>query len=152
MEYIRDKRSPTPSSKNASKVMSSIRAKDTKPEKILRSILWRKGLRGYRLHPKSVPGRPDICYTSKKIAIFVNGCYWHRCPHCNLKLPRSNTKFWQEKFERNKERDNRTERKLEKDGWICITVWECQLEEDPVKIIEEIMSALQGRNLNRQSL
>lgn len=74
--YIRDKRSPLPTHKHTSKVMSSIKGKDTTPELFFRSLLVEHELIGYRLHLKKVPGRPDISFTRKKIAIFINGCYF----------------------------------------------------------------------------
>jgi DNA mismatch endonuclease (patch repair protein) len=77
--YVRDKRSPVPKNEAVSRVMSANRAKNTKPELLLRKALWQAGARGYRLHYKRVPGRPDISFVSKKVAIFVNGCYWRRC-------------------------------------------------------------------------
>ena len=85
--------------------MSSNRGKDTKPELHLRYTLREFGIPGYRLHWKKAPGKPDIAYPKHKIAIFVNGCYWHRCPYCNLPLPKSNSRFWSKKFESNKKRD-----------------------------------------------
>ena len=94
--YIRDKRSPLPKSEAVSRVMSANRAKNTKPEIILRKALWSADLRGYRLHPKNIPGRPDIAFTSKKLAIFVMGCFWHRCPKCGYPLPKNNQQFWKE--------------------------------------------------------
>ena len=104
-KYVRDGRAPIPKSEVTSRVMSSNKAKDTKPEMILRKKLWSSGLRGYRLHLKEVPGRPDIAFPKRKLAIFVHGCFWHRCPHCNLPLPKSNREFWKNKFQRNIQRD-----------------------------------------------
>lgn len=92
-EYVRDKRSPKPKNENVSRVMSANKAKNSKPEVQLRKYLWNNGLKGYRLHHKKSPGRPDIAYISKKLAIFVNGCYWHRCPKCNYTLPKNNRIF-----------------------------------------------------------
>lgn len=89
-KYVRDKRSPKPKNENVSRVMSANKAKNSKPEMKLRKYLWNNGLKGYRLHPKKIPGRPDIAFISKKLAIFVNGCYWHRCPKCNYPLPKNN--------------------------------------------------------------
>ena len=103
--YLRDKRSPTPSSESTSKVMSANKSKDTKPEIKLRKILWKEGIRGYRLNWKKAPGRPDIAFPGRKIAIFINGCYWHRCPKCELPLPKSNVQFWKDKFDNNIARD-----------------------------------------------
>ncbi|MCZ2390190.1 MAG: very short patch repair endonuclease [Acidobacteria bacterium] len=126
--YIRDKRSPTPKSEAVSRVMSANRSKNTKPEMLLRRSLWRANLRGYRLHYKRVPGRPDISYVSKKVAIFVHGCFWHRCPKCNYPLPKTNTQFWQTKFDSNVERDRRKKADLTRLGWKVVTVWECDLK------------------------
>jgi DNA mismatch endonuclease (patch repair protein) len=79
MIYKTDKRSPIPKTEAVSRVMSANKAKNTIPEILLRRMLYANGLRGYRVHYKKVPGRPDVCYVSKKIALFVNGCFWHRC-------------------------------------------------------------------------
>ena len=127
---MRDKRSVMPSNKNVSRVMSGNRAKDTKPELILRRLLRKAGFPGYRLHWKKVPGRPDISYPGRKLAIFVHGCYWHRCPECNLPLPKSNTKFWSDKFKRNQERDSRKIEELNGAGWRTLVFWECQLNDN----------------------
>ncbi len=136
-EYKRDKRSPIPSSEVASKVMSSIKGRDTKPELIFRKLLWQNGLRGYRLHYK-VPGKPDIAFVKKKIAIFLHGCYWHRCPKCDLPIPRSNSEFWKHKFQRNVERDKSKELLLRKNGWKVFIIWECEVKNDLTKVIEKI--------------
>lgn len=93
MEYLRDGRAPIPDSEITSRVMSSNKGKNTKPEILMRDALRQIGIPGYRLHWKKAPGRPDIAYPGKKIAIFVHGCYWHRCPHCDLPLPKTNTEF-----------------------------------------------------------
>jgi DNA mismatch endonuclease (patch repair protein) len=130
-EYIRDGRAPVPESEVTSRVMRSNKGKDTKPEIIMRLSLREMGLHGYRLHWKKVPGRPDIAFPGRKIAIFVNGCYWHRCPICDLKLPKSNTDFWKAKFERNKARDEKKRNDLEELGWKVFAIWECEINEDP---------------------
>lgn len=109
-------------------VMQANKGKNTGPELVVRQALRASGLSGYRLQWKKVPGRPDICYPGRKVAIFVNGCFWHRCPHCDLPLPKSNTDFWSEKFARNRARDERNERALVLDGWTVIVVWECRLK------------------------
>lgn len=137
-EYIRDGRSPIPKNDSISKVMSSNKGKNTKPELNLRKVLWKVGLRGYRIHWKKMPGRPDIVFTKKRLAIFVNGCYWHRCPHCKLSLPKTNLAFWEIKFNVNKERDKQNIIELEKLGWKVLVVWECQLKEDIDKVISTI--------------
>jgi DNA mismatch endonuclease (patch repair protein) len=128
--YIRDKRSPLPSSEVVSKVMSRNKGKDTKPELLLRKLLWKNGLRGYRVHPKNIPGKPDVCFVSRKIAIFINGCFWHRCPYCNYQLPKHNRQFWKNKFNRNVIRDEEKIRQLKMSKWKVITIWECELKKN----------------------
>lgn len=122
--------SPKATSKHVSKVMKANKAHNTKPEIRLRQALWAAGIRGYRLNWKKVPGRPDIAFPGKKIAIFVNGCYWHRCPICDLPLPKSNVEFWKNKFTRNVERDRLKTQRLEELGWTVFTIWECQIKKD----------------------
>lgn len=128
-KYIRDGRAPIPSSEATSRVMSANKAKNTKPEVILQKALFRKKP-GYRLHWKKAPGRPDICYPGRKVAIFVNGCFWHRCPHCNLPMPKSNAEFWKQKFKNNIERDKRKLEELEILGWRVVFIWECQINDN----------------------
>lgn len=143
-DYVRDKRSPSPKNNLVSKVMSSNKAKNTSPEILLRRSLRENGVGGYRLQWKA-PGRPDIAYPGKRVAIFVNGCFWHRCPRCNLPLPKSNVDFWADKFERNKERDRKNKDLLEEDGWRVITAWECEIQSDLRSVIDTILSVLDGR-------
>ncbi len=100
--------------------MSKIRSKHTKPELILRKALYAKGLR-YRLHYGSE--KIDIAFPSKKVAIFVDGCFWHGCPVHGHK-PKSNKGYWLPKFRKNKLRDNAKRKRLEKDGWKVIRIWE----------------------------
>ena len=140
--YIRDGRAPVPKKEQTSITMSRIRAKNTKPEMHLRKALWVCGIRGYRLHWKKVPGRPDIAFPGKQLAIFVNGCYWHRCPKCNKELPKSNRTFWKEKFEMNIIRDKRKIKELNAAGWSTLTIWECELKEDRLKCVERVKGAL----------
>ena len=136
--YLRDGRAPIPKLELTSRIMSRVRAKNTKPELCLRKMLCQAGFRGYRLHWRKAPGRPDICYPSKKIAIFVHGCFWHRCPHCNPSTPKSHQKFWREKFRKNKLRDKRKVRLLKKDGWKVCNFWECQLKSKTERMISII--------------
>ena len=143
-EYVRDSRSPVPSSEAISRVMSANKGKDTGPEIALRRALWAAGLRGYRLHWKKAPGRPDIAYPGRKLAIFVHGCYWHRCPHCDLPLPKTNTDFWRAKFDRNQARDERKVEALEADGWEVLTFWECQLKADLEGCVNAVKRSIEG--------
>lgn len=142
MSYIRDGRAPIPTSETTSRVMSANVGKNTKPELALRKALRAIGLPGYRLHWKKAPGRPDIAYPGRKIAIFVNGCYWHRCPYCNLPLPKSNNDFWEEKFEKNKKRDADKTRTLKENGWIVLVFWECEVKNNPLACAKMVKDRL----------
>jgi len=136
--YIRDKRSPVPLNANVSRVMSSNKAKNTKPELRLRKALYADGVRGYRLNWKKVPGKPDIAFPGRKISIFINGCYWHRCPHCELPLPKTNTEFWKEKFDKNIKRDKKKEKELLDLGWTVLVFWECKIKTNIKDCINKI--------------
>ena len=139
--YVRDARSPVPSSPAASRAMSRNRAKDTGPELALRRALWAAGLRGYRLHPRGVPGRPDIVFPRARLAVFVHGCFWHACPQ-HAPRPKSNATFWAEKFARNQARDARKVAELEAAGWRTLTIWEHDLAGDLPRVVARIARAL----------
>ena len=141
-KYSRDKRSPKPLNESTSKVMSANKAKNTKPELLLRKALWKKGHKGYRLNWKKVPGRPDIAFPGRKLAIFVNGCYWHRCPKCDLPLPKTNTQFWKKKFDNNVKRDKKKEDELLSLDWIVLVFWECDIKSDISVSVDKISKVL----------
>ncbi len=106
--------------------MSLIRSKNTSPEKIVRSTLHKMGYR-FRLHPKDLPGKPDIIIPKYKILIFVNGCFWHQHKGCKRAfIPKSNRTFWVKKFKKNTERDKLNKLEMLKSRWKVITIWECQ--------------------------
>jgi DNA mismatch endonuclease (patch repair protein) len=115
---------------------------NTKPELRLRGLLREAGYPGYRLHWKQAPGTPDIAYPGRRVAIFVNGCFWHRCPHCTPPSPKSHSEFWSAKFQRNQERDARKQRQLEAAGWSVVTVWECELRSRPMDTLSRVISVL----------
>lgn len=105
--------------------MSRIRSKDTRPELIVRRFLWSHGYR-YRLHRRGMPGHPDIVIGRLKVAIFVNGCFWHG-HNCQRHFPETNKQFWTEKIYRNRNRDYSNHSELEGMGWLVIVLWECEL-------------------------
>ena len=112
-------------------VMSRITRKDTKPERLLRSLLHRHGFRFTVNGPlnKKLPGRPDIVLPKHKTIIFVHGCYWHGHKDCkHFRLPKSRTEWWQEKIGKTQERDARNEASLRAAGWSVLVVWECAFE------------------------
>jgi len=130
------------SKEKRSDVMSKIRSKNTKPEKLLRSLLHKQGLR-FRIHKKDLPGKPDIVFSKRKIAIFVHGCFWHYHKDCNEgRIPSSNSKFWKEKLERNVAKDEKITSILTSMGWKVLTVWECEIEKNPEVIEQRILKFL----------
>lgn len=109
--------------------MSRIRGRDTSPERAVRSILHRLGYR-FRLHSRSLPGRPDVVLPKYGTAVLVHGCFWHRHSRCSFAYtPKSRTQFWSQKFEANVARDRRVARTLRSLGWHVIVVWECELRD-----------------------
>jgi DNA mismatch endonuclease (patch repair protein) len=107
-------------------MMASIRGRDTRPEKRVRSALHAAGLR-FRLHERIAGCRPDIIMPGRRTVIMVHGCYWHRHPGCKrATTPSDNAQFWIEKFRRNVERDAKNRRDLAAAGWRVLTVWECE--------------------------
>jgi len=142
-EYLRDGRSPLPDSKRTSRVMSANKGKDTSPELAMRKALRAVGLPGYRLNYDKVPGRPDITYPGAKVAIFVHGDFWHRCPVCDLPLPKTHTEFWRMKLQRNVERDKERIRTLEESGWKVFVFWEHEIRVDAAHCAEKVKSYLE---------
>ena len=111
-----------------SRMMSGIRARDTKPELVLRHALHAAGYR-YRLHRRSLPGSPDLVFVKFRAVIFVHGCFWHRHPRCSKATsPSTRPEFWAEKFAKNVERDKRSRQYLIDAGWRVGTVWECAIK------------------------
>jgi DNA mismatch endonuclease (patch repair protein) len=125
-----------------SRMMSGIRGRDTKIELVVRKALHARGLR-YRLHNRTLPGRPDIAFIGAKVAIFMNGCFWHGhdCPF--FRLPASNTEFWQAKIGANRERDLRSLEALHALGWRTAVVWECSIRNRPAEDFAALLDQLE---------
>jgi DNA mismatch endonuclease, patch repair protein len=112
-----------------SRLMSSIRGKNTKPEISVRKLLHAMGYR-FRLHRKDLPGKPDIVLPKYKKVVFVNGCFWHGHRGCKRAMtPKTRTEFWREKIQGNISRDRRNLRELEKVGYEAMTIWECEIKD-----------------------
>jgi len=127
---------PTPSSEQVSQQIKRMPRKDSVPEVRLRRELHSRGLR-FRVNLRGLPGTPDIAFTRAKIAVFVDGCFWHRCPEHGV-LPKANRDWWREKLDRNVERDRRKDGELEELGWLSIHVWE---HDDPSTVADGIEQA-----------
>ena len=111
-----------------SRIMAAVHSKDTGPERVVRGIVHRLGYR-FRLHVKTLPGRPDLVFPARRKVVFVHGCFWHRHRNCRYAtLPKSRRTFWEAKFAANVTRDRRNERQLKRMGWAILTVWQCELK------------------------
>jgi DNA mismatch endonuclease, patch repair protein len=113
--------------RNRSAIMRAVKGRDTSPELAVRKMLW-SIKPGYRVHRKDILGCPDIAFVSQKLAVFVNGCFWHghNCRR-GARIPKSNKGYWIEKISRNRARDKEVRKALRRNGWHILTVWECQL-------------------------
>jgi len=121
--------------------MSMIKGKNTKPEIIVRKFLHANGYR-FRLHYEKLPGKPDIVLPKHKIAIFINGCYWHGHENCKyFKPPKTNTQWWLNKIVETIERDNHKYEEIKNNGWTIKIIWECELKK--LKIEETFKSLLE---------
>lgn len=117
----------TPAERSA--LMSRIRGTNTKPELAVRRALHALGYR-YRIHVRGLPGKPDLVFRSRKTAIFVHGCFWHRHGCKKTSTPKSRQDYWNAKFTANVERDKRHAEQLAADGWRVFVAWECEIEKD----------------------
>jgi len=127
-----------------SAVMRAVKGRDTKPEMIVRRAAHRLGYR-FRLHRKDLPGSPDLAFPSRKVAIFVHGCFWHGhdCKR-GARAPKTNADYWRAKIARNVARDARAEAALEALGWAATIIWECDLK-DAGALDKRLRHALGGR-------
>lgn len=122
-----------------SRLMSRVRSTETSIERKLRKLLWARGLR-YRKNVQ-MEGTPDIVFSQRKVAVFVDSCFWHCCRfHC--RRPKSNISFWMKKLVRNKMRDRATTRRLRYRGWTVVRIWEHSLFSDPERCVARVVRAL----------
>jgi DNA mismatch endonuclease (patch repair protein) len=113
-----------------SRIMRSVRRFDTKPEVLLRKAVHRYGFR-YRIHRTDLPGTPDFTLPRYRLAVFVNGCFWHRHPGCRKStFPKTRKEWWEDKFRANVARDERNYRELKAMGWRVFIAWQCEIEGD----------------------
>ncbi|HEK1770009.1 TPA: DNA mismatch endonuclease Vsr [Pseudomonas putida] len=129
-----------------SRMMANIRGSNTVPEMKVRKFLHRHGFR-YRLHPKELPGRPDLVLPRYRVCIFIHGCFWHRHPGCRYAtIPRSREDFWHLKFEQNVKRDTKNRIELLKQGWRVFEIWECGIRKQETEM-EWLLAAVSDCNL-----
>jgi DNA mismatch endonuclease, patch repair protein len=125
-----------------SEIMRSVRNRDTAPEIRLRRALWKAGLR-YRTRTRIEGAQPDITFLGKRVAVFVDGCFWHGCPR-HYTNPVENAAFWRAKIEKNRTRDARNNEALENRGWTVLRFWECEVEKELDRVVARIQSCLHG--------
>jgi DNA mismatch endonuclease (patch repair protein) len=123
-----------------SRVMSRIRSKDTKPELALRRALFAAGERGWRCHARSVPGKPDLAFTKRKVAVFVDGRFWHGHPEF-FTFGKSGA-YWDAKIKRTQERDRIANETLAAAGWTVLRFWDFEVEDDLERCVEQVRAAL----------
>ena len=129
----------TVSKAKRSEIMSKIRSKKTKPELMIKELLDN---RIFRYQPNGITGKPDFGNKKRKIAIFIDGCFWHGCPkHC--RMPKSREKYWVPKIQKNMERDSRYTKELKRRGWTVMRLWEHEVRENPDKCRDKIMAKLE---------
>lgn len=115
------------------KTMRAVKAKGTKPERRLCSMLAGMGLKGWQKHAADIPGKPDVVFIAAKVAIFVDGCFWHGCPVCQRKLPETNRAYWKRKITRNRQLAKQHQRKLRSEGWIILRIWEHEINDSRLR-------------------
>ena len=130
--------------------MARIRSKDTKPELALRRALWAAGARGWRCHPKTVPGKPDLAFTRKRIAIFVDGRFWHGHPDY-FTFGKSGS-YWDAKIARTKERDQLANQALAAEGWTVLRFWDFEVERELENCVAAVLLAIASADAGETAL
>lgn len=137
-----ERRQPVPVSVGRARNLAAIRRSNTKPELALRSALHRRGWRFRKDHRLDLPEgrvRPDLAFTRRRVAVFVDGCFWHVCP-VHGREPTSNEWYWTPKLRRNVERDRFADTLLQVAGWTVVRVWEHQTLEEAIQLVEDALT------------
>ena len=146
-KYPRLPAAPVASTEGTRASMKGNKSSGTGPEVRLAEVLNSRGLTNYTTNAAEIPGSPDFAFWDEKIAVFVHGCFWHRCPHCKPHFPKSNPEYWQAKFIRNRLRDAEARSALRSIGWKPLVVWECTLRKNPMRSgrrIERMLELARG--------
>jgi DNA (cytosine-5)-methyltransferase 1 len=125
-----------------SRIMREVPSKNTSAEMQFRKALWEAGVRGFRLHSSKLPGRPDVVFPRQKVAVFVDGCFWHGCPKC-YRAPKSHQEYWNMKVARNRKRDATVNELCKKAGWRVLRIWEHEVSKSPKRSMAKLMRVLQ---------
>lgn len=122
-----------------------IGARNRTTEWRLRAMMVHTGIKGWKLRPASCAGSPDFVFPVRRVAVFVDGCFWHGCPHCGH-VPKTNARYWSAKIARNRRRDMRARRALNRAGYSVMRIWECALRDHPERCVRRVRGAL-GRTV-----
>jgi DNA mismatch endonuclease (patch repair protein) len=142
MANLNSRRVPAPLNAKVSAQMQRMPRSSSGPELLLRRELHHRGLR-FRINHRSLPGRPDIAFTAARIAVFVDGCFWHSCSDHGI-LPKNNRHWWREKLARNVERDREKDTQLENMGWTVVHVWEHERPSAAADTIQQLWTSARG--------
>lgn len=123
--------------------MAAVKSRNTGPEVELRKALYRHGVRGWRCNYKQVPGRPDIAWPARRIAVFVDGAFWHG--HPSRHKPGRSGQYWDRKIEQNVDRDRRVDRELRDSGWEVLRIWDFEIRKDPQGAVTRVVDVLRCR-------
>jgi DNA mismatch endonuclease, patch repair protein len=124
-----------------SRVMARVKGRDTKPELTLRRALYALGERGWRCHRKNLPGKPDLSFGRARLAVFVDGGFWHG--HPSKYWPGRTSPYWDQKIARNQARDKRVDEELREMGWTVVRLWDFEVEKDPLGAAEQVRKRLE---------
>ena len=132
------------------KTMRAVKGKGTSLERQLSAMLAGMGLGGWKKNVSDIQGKPDVAFPQERVLVFIDGCFWHGCPHCNRKLPETNREYWEHKIKRNIERDKRNIQALVDDGWHVIRVWEHEMQNVATRsnVRSRIREAVVGKEKN----
>lgn len=122
--------------------MQAVKGKGTRLEKRLWAMLAGMGLKGWKKNVETISGKPDVVFAAKRVAVFIDGCFWHGCPRCQRKLPVTNREYWKRKIERNVELAQMHNELLQQDGWTVVRIWEHEMADKEViraRILEVIV-------------
>lgn len=109
--------------------MRAVKGKGTSLERRLWAMLAGMRLKGWKKNVDSIPGKPDVVFVVQKVAVFIDGCFWHGCPYCKKKLPKTNHEYWKRKIERNIELAKLHEEQLRQNEWVVVRIWEHEMSD-----------------------
>lgn len=131
----------TPDAGRSANMRSIVGHGNKTTERRIRALIARARLRGWELHPDGVAFHPDVWFPSRRLAIFVDGCFWHGCPRCGH-VPKTNGRYWSAKIARNRRRDARARRELNRIGYSVVRIWECALRDEPERCVDRVRRAI----------